>query len=221
MHNVVGGLVARTAGDHPYLVRVSPSHSLVRNGMLSYALLSLPLFGVLYYLGASNGSWPIALAAHFISLVLVGAIYLRFRSLFIGVTGTSVHERGLFSRETVVPLSQVRRAILVATYRSSSTETVLQLLLRGTDDRRLLRMRGVFWSEADMRAVAAATGASLTERTDPITAKVLFEEYPGSAYWFENRPTLTILAIIVSLVAVLGLVLALMALMGIPTDNPL
>jgi hypothetical protein len=50
---------------------------------------------------------------------------------------------------------------------------------------------------------------------------VFFEEYPSSAYWFENRPLLTVLTTIAALVAMFGLVLALMALMGIPAGNPL
>ena len=189
--------------------------------MLSYVLLSIPLFGVLYFRGIPNGTWPIALGAHLLTVVLAAAAYLRFRSLFIGVSLTAVHERGLLGRVTAVPLARVHRAIIVSTYRSSSTETTQQLMLCDADNRRLVRMRGVFWTESAMLAVARASGVPLEETTDPLTARAFFEEYPGSAYWFENRPVLTVLAVIVVLAAVLALVLGLMALMGIPTGNTL
>ncbi|WP_349899613.1 hypothetical protein [Parafrigoribacterium soli] len=209
--------MVRTAEAPKYLVRVSPRHSLVRNGALSYVLLSLPLFGALYFLGAPRGTWPIALAVHLATILLVSAGYLAYLRTFIGVTNTEIHERSMFGSATVVPLSSVSHAVLVFTYRSSSTETTQQLLLCDENDRRLVRMRGIFWTESAMRAVAAVSGAPLEEDPHPMTSDTLFSQYPGTAYWFENRPMLTALAVIVTLAVVLGLVLGLMALMGIPT----
>ncbi|HXD61385.1 MAG TPA: hypothetical protein VN619_05630 [Lacisediminihabitans sp.] len=213
--------MVRTADAPKFLVRVHPRHSLVRNGALSYVLLSLPLFGALYFLGAPRGTWPIALAAHLASILVVSIGYVIYRRIYIGVTPTEIHERGVLGRATITPLSEVTQAILVSTYRSSSTEMTQQLLLCDSNDRRLVRMRGIFWTESAMRAVAAVSGAPLDEDPNPMTSAAFFAHYPGTAYWFENRPVLTVVAVVVALVAVLGLVLGLMAVMGIPTEMAL
>lgn len=206
-----------------FVVKVSPRRSLVRNGVLSYVFLSLPLFGALYFFSAPSLAWLTVLGVHLLSLAVAAAVYLRFTTVFIGVTSTAIYERSFFGPPKVMFLSKVGDAAFVYTYRSSSTETMPQLLVRCADNSRLLRMRGIFWSETNMRAVAAVITASaripLTEREEPMTASVFFAEYSGSAYWFENRPALIVVAVFVTLLAVLGIVLAFMALMGIPIDR--
>jgi hypothetical protein len=213
----------RSAEMPAFVVKVDPRRSLVRNGVLSYALLSLPLFGALYFFSASSTVWLAVLGVHVLTLAAPAAVYLRFTAVFIGMTPTAIYERGFFGQPTVTQLSKVGHVALVYTYRSSSTETMPQLLVRCIDDRRVLRMRGIFWSEADIRAVATAittsAGVTLDERAEPITAHTFFTEYPGSAYWFENRPAVIVAAVIVTLLAVLGIVLAFMALMGIPIEK--
>ncbi|MEO7122630.1 MAG: hypothetical protein ABI400_05845 [Lacisediminihabitans sp.] len=213
--------MASTIDTDRYVIRVSPRSSLVRTGVLSYVLLSLPLFGALYFLGAPKGTWPIALVVHLVTIGGAIASYGIYRRTFIGITPSEAHERGALGGVKITPLQRISSAVLVTTYRSSSTETTEQLILCDADGRRLVRMRGEFWTTSAMRAVAAATRAPLEESLNPVTTQVFFEEYPGSAYWFENRPILTWGAVIVALAVVLGLVLGLMALMGIPATTML
>lgn len=213
----------RSAETPAFVAKVSPRRSLVRNGVLSYALLSLPLFGAVYFLSTSSAVWLTAFGVHVLSLVAAAAVYLRFTRVFIGVTSTAIHERSFLGPPRVMLLSEVVHAALVHTYRSSSTETMPQLLVRCADHKRVLRMRGMFWSESDLRAVADAITASsdirLEERREPLTAGAFFSEYPGSAYWFENRPALVVVAGFMTLLVVLGVVLGFMALAGIPIDR--
>lgn len=213
----------RSAEVPAFVVKVHPRRSLVRNGVLSYALLSLPLFATLYFFSTSSAVWFSVLSVHALTLAIAALAYLRFTAVFIGVTSTAIYERGFLGRSRVIWLSKVATAALVYTYRSSSTETLPQVLVRSTDNNRVLRMRGIFWSETDMRAVAAVITASaaiaLDERHEPITAGTFFAEYPGSAYWFENRPAIIVAAVIVTLLVALGVVLGFMALMGIPVET--
>jgi hypothetical protein len=213
----------RSAEAPAFVVEVNPRRSLVRNGVLSYALLSLPLFGALYFFSSSSAVGFTVLGVHLLTLAIFTIVYLRFMTVFIGVTSTAIYERSFLGAPKVMWLSKVGHATLVYTYRSSSTEAVPQLLVRCVDNTRVLRMRGIFWSEADMRAVgtviATSAGIQLIEHEEPITANTFFTEYPGSAYWFENRPALIVVAVFVTLLAVLGIVLAFMALMGIPIDR--
>lgn len=188
----------------------------MRTGLLSYLLLSIPLFGALYILSVPNGTWNVAVIFQLFTLALVGLSFLQYRRTYIGVTSDSLEERGFFSRMVSIPLADVHAAVLVETYRSSSAETLHQLLLSGADGQRMLRMRGTFWHEASMRQLVATLGIPITERNDPMTKAAFFSEYPGSAYWFENRPVIAVLAIAGGLVVILGLVLGLMAMMNIP-----
>jgi hypothetical protein len=191
----------------------------MRTGLLSYLLLSIPLFGALYVLSVPNGTWNVALAFQLLTLVAVGLAFIRYRRTYIGVTSESLEERGFFSRLISIPLAGVHAAVLVETYRSSSAETVHQLLLSGVDGQRMLRMRGAFWHEATMRQLVATLGIPVAERNDPMTKAAFFSEYPGSAYWFENRPAIAVLAIVGGLVVILGLVLSMMAMMNIPLGS--
>jgi len=213
----------RSAETPAFIVKVSPRRSLVRNGVLSYTLLSLPLFGALYFLSTSSAVLLTAIGVHVLSLVAAAAVYLRFTGVFIGVTSTAIYERSFLGRPRVMRISKIGHAVLVYTYRSSSIETMPQLLVRCVDHRRALRMRGTFWSEADMKAIATAiiatSGILLEERREPLTATTFFAEYPGSAYWFENRPALVAVAGFVALLVVLGVVLGFMTLIGIPIDR--
>ena len=204
------------AASSNYVVLLRPRADLMRTGLLSYLLLSVPLFGALYLLSVPNGTWVVALVVQVLSLALVGLAFIKYRRTYIGVTADSLEERGFLTRLVSIPLAGVRSAVLVETYRSSSAETVHQLLLSGVDGERMLRMRGTFWHEATMRQLVATLGIPVTERNDPMTKKTFFTEYPGSAYWFENRPVIAILAIGGGLVVILGLVLGLMEMIEIP-----
>jgi hypothetical protein len=199
-----------------YVLVLRPRVDLMRTGLLSYLLLSIPLFGALYFLSVPNGPWNVALVFQLLSLVLVGLAFIKYRRTYIGVTPDSLEERGFFTRLVSIPLAGVHSAVLVETYRSSSAETVHQLLLSGLDGQRMLRMRGAFWHEATMRQLVATLGIPVTERNDAITKKTFFTEYPGSAYWYENRPAIAILASAGGLIVILGLILGLMAMMNIP-----
>ena len=76
-------------------------------------------------------------------------------------------------------------------------------------------MRGLFWHQRDMRAIADALGRELTIRPDPMTTTEFLATYPGSAFWFEGRPVIVALGIAVLLATAFGTVLGLMLLTGI------
>jgi hypothetical protein len=199
-----------------YVIVLRPRVDLMRTGLLSYLLLSVPLFGALYVLSIPHGPWNVALVFQLLTLLVVALAYIQYRRTYIGVTSESLEERGFFTRVVSIPLAGVHSAVLVETYRSSSAETVYQLLLSGADGQRMLRMRGTFWHEAAMRQLVSTLGIPMIERSDPMTKRTFFTQYPGSAYWFENRPVIAILAMAGGVVVILGLVLGLMAMMNIP-----
>ena len=216
MPDDVGDVMASTDADHGYLVRVTPKNSLLSSGALSFVGVTVPLFGTLYLLGTPLGTWPV------ISFVLCGWIALsfaamaRYRRVFVGVTETEVVARGFMSRTIRRSRNSVALVVLAETYRWNAPDSVPQFLLLDAANRRVLRMRGTFYSEEAMRAVAGAMKQPLAAFPEPITAQEYFATYPTGAYWFENRAPLTGSLAAVTVVASVFVILGLMQLAGIP-----
>lgn len=106
--------------------------------------------------------------------------------------------------------------VLAETYRSHAPDSTPQLMVRDAAGRRLLRMRGAFWSLAAIRRVADATGVPTEHYPDPITSREFFAGFPGSAYWCEQRPVLFVATVLAVFAVSLAVVLGLMSLAGIP-----
>ncbi len=206
------------ATDHDPIVftRVVPRRILVRNALWSYVLISLALFGSLYYLAIPRGTWPALLVGQLGTILFCLIAYLRYRLTYIEVTPEAIVERGFFGFTRRIPLSRVATTVLAETYRSHAPDSTPQLLVRDAAGRRLLRMRGTFWSLAAIRRVADATGVPTEHYPDPITSREFFAGFPGSAYWFEHRPALFVATVLAVFAVSLAVVLGLMSLAGIP-----
>ncbi|MCY7326793.1 MAG: hypothetical protein LH605_11785 [Microbacteriaceae bacterium] len=208
--------MAATDHDPIVLTRVMPRRILVRNALWSYVLISLALFGSLYYLSIPRGTWPGLLLGQLGTILLCLIAYLRYRSTYIEVTTESIAERGFFGLTRRIPLSRVATTVLAETYRSHAPDSTPQLLVRDAAGRRLLRMRGTFWSLAAIRRVADAIGVPTEHHPDPTTSREFFANFPGSAYWFEHRPALFVVTALAVFAVSLAVVLGLMSLAGIP-----
>lgn len=197
-------------------VRVVPKRDLLVTALLSVLLVMLPLFGVLYWFGADHNAVPLVLAAHIV--VVVGSLALLLRQLSIDtvVTDAEIRGRGIFSPMVRVPLDRIASVHLVPTFVGHQAEAVTQLLVRDASGRRLYRMRGNFWAVGDLERVAAALPVPATTVRDPMTLPEFFAAYPGSAYWFENRPWLVPVAALGGCAIVLALGLLIMRTIGMP-----
>ncbi|MEO7006115.1 MAG: hypothetical protein ABI065_03710 [Terrimesophilobacter sp.] len=199
----------------PSRVLVRPKASLLRNVLSSVVLFSLPLYGALYVLGVSRGSWLVVLGSQCVGIALCVLVWARYRAIAVVVSESSIDERGFFFRQSC-PLDAVRNVILAEIYRSSSAETWHQLLVTDADNNRLLRMRGVFWGEAEMRRVAEAIGVPVTEPTEPVTQRYFMAEHPQSVDWYERNRILAAIVLAAALTVAVGIVVGLMALAGVP-----
>ena len=99
--------------------------------------------------------------------------------------------------------------ILVTTYSASQPAGVPQLFVRDHSGKQLVRMRGGFWSRADMEIVAGTLDAPFIPVAAAMSTKEIHHEYPGLGYWFERRPVVAALVFVAVIVAVglLGIVL--------------
>lgn len=198
------------------VLRVAPRRSLLVTALLSVLLVLGPVSAVLYWYAVprGQGAW-IALGQ---VVVVLGSLVVLLRQLTVDtvVDATELRGRGIFSPLVRVPLSSIARVDIVPVYVGQSPEPVRQLLVRDAEGRRLYRMRGHYWYPGDLERVAAALPVPVNVATEPISPAELFTVYPGSAYWFENRPWLVALLVGFLAGVALAVGLAINALFSIP-----
>lgn len=171
-----------------FTVRVWPQKGLVRSGIMTLIIVPLPLIGVLIFLRLPAGALPAAAATVFVCLAIGFWTLTLFKGTSIGITADAIEEVGFFGQKIVSLKEDIGSVVLVHTYYGELAETHPQLIVRNRDDQRMLRMRGTFWTEESMRTVANELGVTLDEPPTPMTARQMFSRYPGTAYWFEDRP---------------------------------
>jgi hypothetical protein len=204
------------APDDGYRVLVRPRRSLLLTGFVSIVLAMIPLFGVLYWFGAEHDSWiPVAIV-HAATIAASVLVLVRQLSVFSAVTDAELTGRGIFSPLIRVPLSRIAAVDLVETYVGQAPDTATQLLVRDAAGTRLFRMRGNFYRAGDLQRIASALPVPATVATEPIPLSEFFRAYPGSAYWFENRPVLRVGVFVAALLVALGVGAWVMTILGMP-----
>jgi hypothetical protein len=195
-------------------VHVRPRRSLLRTAFLSIVLVTAIIFGVLYWFSIEHGTWRIVLVLNIVVVVASFSVLFRQLSVFTEVTSTELVGRGIFSPIERVPLSEIATVTLVPTYIGQAPEPVVQLLVRNAEGKRLFRMRGNFWHPGDLAAVAAAVNVPVTTVSEAISLRDFFRLYPGSAYWFENRPIVRVVVIVALVIVALVIAVVLMLVFG-------
>jgi hypothetical protein len=197
-------------------VRIAPRRSLLLSALVSILLVLLPISGVLYWFAIprGQGGWVVLAQA----IVVVASFGLLFRQLTVDtvVANGELRGRGIFSPMERVPLDRIAAVDLVEVYIGQSTETVPQLLVRDAEGKRLFRLRGTFWHTGDLEKVASALPVPTTVAPEPMTISEFFAAYPGSAYWFENRPWLTAGLVTIAVACAIAIVAGIMTLFGMP-----
>lgn len=198
------------------VVSVRPKRSLLRTGFVSIVLAMIPVFGVLYWFSIEHGSWLIVFVVHLAITIAAFGILARQMMVHSAVTDTELIGNGIFTRMVRVPLDAIAKVDLVETYVGQAPESVTQLLVRDADGKRLFRMRGSFYEDGALPAIAAALPVKADVIEEPIGITEFFRTYPGSAYWFEHRPILRIVVFVVALVLALAIAAWVMTILGMP-----
>jgi len=197
-------------------LQVRPRRSLMTTAFVSVVLVMIPVFGVLYWFALQHGSWALVFAVHLaITIACLGTL-ARQLTVFTAVTETELIGRGIFSPMLRVPLSAIARVIVVPTYLGQSPDPVLQLLVLDASGTRLFRLRGTYWNPEDLDAVANALPVTPTFVQEPIGIREFYRAYPGSAYWFQNKPALWIIAFALALLLIVAVAAWLMSIFGMP-----
>jgi len=197
-------------------VRIVPRRSLLVSALVSIIVVLVPVSAVLYWFAIPRGQGPwIALMQ---VIVVIAAVVLLLRQLTVDtvVADGELRGRGIFSPMVRVPLDEIASVDIVQVYVGQSPETVPQLLVRDAEGRRLFRLRGTFWHAHDIAKVTDALPVSARTAPEPMSAPEFFAAYPGSAYWFENRPWLIAGLLALVIAACIGAVVLIMVLLGMP-----
>ncbi|MGN6324334.1 hypothetical protein [Pseudolysinimonas sp.] len=197
-------------------VRVRPRGALLRTASITSLLVTSPLFGALYWFTADDhdGSWAEVLAIHVVVLALCVLVGARQLTVFTEVRDGVLRGNGIFSPVEEVALDRIARVDLVNTYVGLTPGPVCQLLVRDAAGERLFRMRGNFWHDGDLTRVAAALPVAPITTTEPVDLRDFFRDYPGSAYWFENRPWIAGVGIALGVIAIAGVAAGAMLISG-------
>ena len=197
-------------------VRVRPRRSLMSTAFVSIVLAMIPVFGVLYWFAVQHDNWGLVFVVHLAITVACLATLARQLTVFTAVTGTELIGRGIFSPMLRVPLSDIASVVIVPTYIGQSPDAVPQLLVRDASGARLFRMRGSFWHTDDLNAIADALPVTPTFVQEPMSIREFYRTYPGSAYWFQNRPALWIVVIALAVVLAVAVAAWVMTIFGVP-----
>jgi hypothetical protein len=197
-------------------VRIAPRRSLLISGFVSIVLALIPISAVFYWFAIPRGQgYWVAIAQ---AIVVVTALGLLLRQLTVDavVADGELRGRGIFSPMVRVPLEKIATVDLVPVYVGQSPETVPQLLVRDADGARLFRLRGTFWHAGDLKKIADALPVPVQVAREPLSYPEFFAAYPGSEYWFENRPWLLAALLVTAAIVCVGLILVAMAVLGMP-----
>ena len=202
--------------DPAPVVLVRPRRSLMVTAFVSIVLAMIPVFGVLYWFGVQHGTWYTVFIVHLALSIACLATLARQLTVYSAVTDTELIGRGIFSPMLRVPLDSIATVTIVPTYIGQSPDAVAQLLVRDHAGHRLFRMRGTFWHPGDLTAIANALPVRATVVTEPLGIREFFRTYPGSAYWFENRPVMWIVLLAAAALLALATTAWVMIVIGMP-----
>lgn len=196
------------------LVRVRPRRSVLVMAIVSLAAALVPVTVMLAFLASASGSWLAAGLVELVAVIVCVLLGMRQLSLFARVTPGALEGNGFMTPTVSVPLGRIGSVHLVDTWVGQSADVVTQLLVLDPDGRRLFRLRGNFWPDGALDAVAAALPVRATRSDEPVSVARFFADYPSSEYWFENKPWLKVAAIAVGSVGAVGVALWVMTVIG-------
>ena len=185
---------------------VRPIRSLVVQSRAVAAALTLPVFAAMLWFAIPRGTWPRVL----IAMAVVAVLYLVAISLFarvrIEIEPDGMTENGFFAHNRRIAAKRIASAVIVPVYRGQTLETAPQLFLLDASGELLLRMRGQYWSEQSVLAVATAYGVPLRSIAEPLTRQQFRADFPELVFWFERWPWVRV-ACLVGGISALSLVL--------------
>lgn len=155
---------------------------------LATAVLTVPVFAVLYWITVPDGAWLVVVALQVLVMIVIGIAVIASRKVFVQLHEWGVEDHWPFGFTSRVRASEVDTILLIEFYNGNGTETVPQLFALDGRDRLVLRMRGQVWTRSAIQQVAARLGAPVVHAPVPMTLTDFTRIEPQLLAWFERRP---------------------------------
>ncbi|QOD44530.1 hypothetical protein [Clavibacter zhangzhiyongii] len=204
-------------GDDGATTLIRPRPALLHQLALATLALVVPLGAALLVLAVPTGN-AAAVLLGMGAVVLVGLVLaVLYLTSYVRIsTATGDVESRFLGRHRRVPGSAVHALLVVHVYQGLTLDTQPRLFVLDADGRLLLRLSGHVYDLWTMRSLAEDLDRPLTEQTRMVTMAQLRDARPGVLPWYE-RSLLSLAAVIVLLgVGVIGAIIGIMALSGVP-----
>lgn len=196
-----------------------PRSALLRQLALAALALVVPLGAALLVLAVPTGN-AAAVLLGVVAVVLLGAtlagLYLTSYVRISHATG-DVESRFL-GRRTRVSGSTVHDLLVVHVYQGLTLDTQPRLFVMDVDGRLLLRLSGHVYDLWTMRSLAADLDLPLTEQAKVLTMAELRGARRGILPWYERSRLALAGALVLLGVGVIGAVVGIMTLTGVPVS---
>jgi len=193
--------------------RLLPHRRLFWQGLVSMSAFVLPIVTVLLFLTVPDGPWQLVVAMWVFASLLFAVASGAFFGVAIWVGEDGIAERGFFGRLEFYRRDEIARIMLARTYHGNGAATLPQLFLCDPADKKLIRLRGQFWSFESMQVVSDTLDLPMQELSKSEIGEI-HAEYPNLVYWFERRPWLAAALATSVIVAVGTIVFAVLVLTG-------
>ncbi|SEB88093.1 hypothetical protein SAMN04489806_2023 [Paramicrobacterium humi] len=151
--------------------------------------LAVPTLVTLYWLAIPAGAFWWVFGAQTLFLVVGIVVLVRYFRARIRVTADTLEEVSFFGATRRTPTETIGRAIVMSLRRNASMPPTMQMFVLDSEGRLVLRMRGEYWSDDDINAIAERL---VTVPIEHIQGTVPLDELqrtnPDMLYWFERLP---------------------------------
>lgn len=161
-------------------VAVRPHRRVFWSGVLSAAILVVPVWGVSFWLVSNTAgaerTWVIVLGI-LGTAVLLGLAILSRRQR-IEVRSDGLLEQPIIGAAAFIPRERIGRSLLFE-FAGRGPEPSMQFFVCDSENRPLLRMRSNRWSNDSIAAVVAAYDGPVERAKQPVSLDDLREDHPG------------------------------------------
>ncbi|WFR66683.1 hypothetical protein P9139_18425 [Curtobacterium flaccumfaciens] len=170
-----------------YDVVLRPRPSLVRSTILSVVFSAVPLAVALVWVSLPLRLWTFVATVVIALAVVVGLVFVRLGTAFIGIGPATVTVRGVVTPNRRVERDRVHSLVLATTHGSAVERTTRELVAFDEAGSHLFRLRADTWGDAGLDRVVEALGVQVTDETRPMPFREFVRRYPASRSWYEQR----------------------------------
>ena len=170
-----------------HYMKLLPFRRLWWQALLSVSAFVLPIVIVLLTLTVPDGPWQLVVGMWVFASILFAIASWAFFGVGVWVGEDGIAERGFFGRLEFFRRDEIARIMIAHTFHNNGAATLPQLFLCDPNDKKLIRLRGQFWSLESMQVISDTLDLPM----QILSSSELHEinaEYPDLLYWFERRP---------------------------------